>query len=94
MGKTANRAKAAARKGEKLFTGNQRLEEAKSRHRQDMLALMATFDKVTTENEERHTADLAELKKTYEMKMAASVEKCTCKENHDRVVVRVTGLDD
>ena len=94
MGKKANRSKAAAHKGEKIFTGNQRLDELKSRHRQDMLALMGAFNEATEEIERRHTAEILTLKNA--LKTARNdkiMEKCKCEKNDDRVVLKITGLD-
>ena len=45
MGKRANRLKAASRKGEKVFTTEQVIDNLKSTHRRDILDLMATFNK-------------------------------------------------
>lgn len=93
MGKKANRAKAAAHKGEKIFTGNQRLDELKSRHRQDMLALMGAFDKAHDETEKRHTAEILALKKVLNMALSSDNEKCNCGKSDDRIVLKITGLD-
>ena len=94
MGKKANRLKAAAHKGEKIFSGNQRLDELKSRHRQDMLCLMGAFNEATEEIERRHTAEIVKLKNALKTALNEKVmKKCYCENKDDRVVLKITGLD-
>ena len=75
MGKKANRIKAANRKGETVFTQEQAIGNLKSKHRRDILELLATFNVQFQELDAEHALMVKNLKNSHKIESEALKER-------------------